>query len=573
MRFCVSLILAVMLAGNAGLSLASETSSPLEVCIGGLDKSRVTELPNAVKEHRDRLPAFVVAGATSHESYVRWSMIEPELRKFDFGFFDTLLAEHEKAGIRWVPFLIAGPAYTLPDWFYRGQDDRGYICLEHNERCDIQSLWSPRLRPHISRVVRAFGSQYNGDKRLESVLLGITGNYGESIYPASFMDWTQDLHGNYHSHPGWWAGDPSAIESWQEYLRKELREISGVNNVFGTTYTAFSDAKPRLPKDWPTSVALQHQTLWYQRSMDDWAKFWMQEAKAALPQTEVYLVVGGHAPNYQGMDISSQAEIAARLGCGLRVTNEADNYGLNFSITRMVASACRLYGTFFSIEPAGLVTEKGIAARIFNSSSSGAKNLHWYDANLFTSAPSEMKWKELRLLAKKRDPIIDVAVFYPRRWMNVRDDTELGPMYEDFGGLRNAFDYDFVDERMILSGKIKPGQYKALVVREDFVEDEVATRALAMMTAMLPPSQVFRFKAGDADAHSTGSAARVAEMAKRVKPQDDFAEKVYFSRFKDGTMLFLNQREEAVDLSKTHPRMIKQSTRVEPFSMVEIAAP
>lgn len=544
------------------------TSIPLQLCIGGLDKSRTSELDIAVREHTERLPAFAAAGATSHETYVRWNMIEPERGKFDFTFFDRLLEIREKNNIRWVPFLIAGSAYTLPPWFYKGPDHSGYVCLEHGEQSDIQSLWNPRLRPHVQRVIENFCKHYAGDRRIESVLLGITGNYGESIYPASGLDWTADAHGPYHTHYGWWAGDKDAVASFRKYAAKQYPDLKALNRDWGTTFTAVTEMKPRLPQDWPTSAARQHQSLWYLDSMNEWADFWMRTAKKELPDTDVYLVVGGHAPPHHGFDISAQAELAARAGCGLRVTNESDSYKDNYAITRMVVSACRLYGTFFSIEPAGLVTEKGIAARVFNASASGAKNLHWYDGNLFTSAPSEQKWAECRRYATQRDPVLDVAVFYPRRWMNLRADPELIGMYDDFVRLRNAFDYDYIDERMIESGRIKPGTYKALFLRDDFVEDEVTSRAIEKVKQSGIAKEIITFRKWQLQ--SPKDTEMLADFSRRVHPEDDFTTGLYFSRFKDGSLLFLNQRDTPVDLSKTHPRMVKVRTMVEPYSIAEV---
>ena len=76
----------------------------------------------------------------------------------------------------------------------------------------MQSLWNPVLRKHVARFIQAFCAHYRDSGVIESILLGVTGNYGEAIYPVSGSDWTADIHGPYHSHPGYWAGDASLAQ-------------------------------------------------------------------------------------------------------------------------------------------------------------------------------------------------------------------------------------------------------------------------------------------------------------------------------------------------------------------------
>ena len=55
---------------------------------------------------------------------------------------------------------------------------------------------------------------------IESVLLGVSGIYGESIYPAGPEGgWTADRTGLYHNHGGWWAGDELAGAAFRDAMR------------------------------------------------------------------------------------------------------------------------------------------------------------------------------------------------------------------------------------------------------------------------------------------------------------------------------------------------------------------
>lgn len=565
------LLPAFLLLAILHVTTALRASEMMQICLGGYDDRFTTHLPKLMKQANEYLPDFKRNGVTSHETYVRWNMIEPEPGKFDFTFFDTLLDQRSQHGIGWVPFLIAGSAYTLPDWFYKTQKNAGYVCLEHGKESDIESLWNPELRPLVERVVTAFGRHYADREDVESVLLGVTGNYGESIYPASELDWTQDHHGPYHTHKGWWVGDEHAKKSFQKYLGERYTSIKELNTDLGTTITGMDRVSPRLLHDWPTTAARQHQAEWALESMTEWSDFWMKTAKAAMPETDIYLITGGHAPSYHGLDISAQTAAAAASKCGVRITNEVDDFAFNFALTRMVSTSSRHYGTFFSYEPAGLVTWRGVAARIFNASSSGARCLHYYADNILGDDERRERWKMNRRYAKQREPIVDVAVYYPRRWMNLQEDEALVNMYQEWAGIRNATDFDFLDERLLnelASGKPSPlPKYKHLLVRKDFLIDDQSRTAVDAYTKKHSPQITYysRTRREEPDAEAT-----LRELSRKLHPEDDFTTAVFFSKSKDGKTLFLNQRSRKIDLSKTHPRMVKEAKEVEAYSLAEL---
>ena len=88
-------------------------------------------------------------GFTSVELYVTWETVENQGEGvFDFSFWDKQVDVLRRHGLRWVPFLIAGPAYSLPDW-YRRNDDFARTRL-------------PRARP-AERVRRASGTGASTD--------------------------------------------------------------------------------------------------------------------------------------------------------------------------------------------------------------------------------------------------------------------------------------------------------------------------------------------------------------------------------------------------------------------------
>ncbi|MBM3498301.1 MAG: glycosyl hydrolase family protein, partial [Armatimonadetes bacterium] len=163
---------------------------------------------------------YRMLGVTSIESYAHWQSVEPEARgSWDWSKWDAQAQVLRDAGLKWVPFLIAGCAYATPDWFRESEASHVYRCLEHGQDSYVQSLWNPALLPAVDAYLRAFAEQYEPEL-IESVLLGVTGIYGESIYPAGPEGgWTADRTGTYHNHMGFWCADDLAKAHFRRYLK------------------------------------------------------------------------------------------------------------------------------------------------------------------------------------------------------------------------------------------------------------------------------------------------------------------------------------------------------------------
>ena len=437
----------------------------VEITFGGHDEFDITATGRWRKQLDENLPVLRTLGATSHETYVTWLASQPIRDRWDWSHYDACVAAHEAAGLKWVPFLILGPSYTLPRWFYGSDEHVGYRCLAHNEETAIQTLWHPKLPGRVEAFLEAFAKQYGRRGVIESVLLGITGNYGEAIYPVTdgtAKSWTSRPHGPYHSHPGMWCGDRYARADLRKWLRRKYGSIEKLNAAWRTKHHDWNTIQPAAQTPATATRAWLDTVDWYRGAMTDWAEFWIRTTRKHMPAgTEIYLCTGGSAPPYHGSEFGVQSKIAAKYGAGIRITNEASDYALNFAITRWVASACRHYGTFFGHEPAGEVDAIGVVARIYNATCSGAKQLHQYPPNVLDAPGAMAKWKQYGRFMKLRDPRVEVAVWYPNRMMDQQDQRVLPRLK----AMRGVCDYDIVDARMIADGAMK--RYRILVALSD----------------------------------------------------------------------------------------------------------
>jgi len=443
-----------------------------ELIIGGFDPSKPADADRLTKQLDEALPKLKSLGVTSHESYVRWNLCEPSEGQFDFAIYDKFVAVYKKHGFKWVPFIICGSPYSLPDWYYKKPGSQGYVCLEHNQESDVQSLWNPKMRDNVSHFLKAFCEHYRDSGVIESVLLGVTGNYGEAIYPATGNDWTADVHGKYHSHPGFWAGDPFAVKSFQEFVKKKYADNDKLITAWNSKTVDIANIKPFLQKDAPNDRAWLDMVDWYTASMTDYARFWLKETRKHFGG-EIYLCTGGHAPPQHGADFGEQCRIAAEVKGGVRITNEASDQAGNFTLTRWVASAGKQYGAYYSFEPAGGVTPAGVIARIYNATASGAHGLHYYYPNLMDNKQATANWEKFGDQFKQRKPIVEIAVFYPSTDIKLHGQDFL----DKIKPLRDRFDFDYMSEKQIADGGLK--RIKVLILLHGNVAEAGTWRIVA----------------------------------------------------------------------------------------------
>lgn len=433
-----------------------------QLIVGGFDPAHAGDAGPQSRALEASIPALEALGVTSHEIYVRWNLCELQEGHYDWSVYDKFVAVYQRHHLKWVPFLIIGSPYSLPDWYYKKPGSQGYVCLEHGQESDVQSLWNPTLRAHVARFIQAFCEHYRRTGTIESILLGVTGNYGEAIYVATEgTGWTADIHGPYHSHNGYWAGDPYAVQSFRQWLTRKYGNPTRLRAAWGAKAAAITDinaVRPFLRQDAPNDRAWLDFVDWYIASMTDWAGFWMQTTRRYFPKGDIYLCTGGHAPPEHGSNFGEQCRVAAAVGGGVRITNESSDYRANFSLTRWVASAGRQYGAYFSFEPAGDVNANGVVARIYNATASGAKGLHYYYPNLFNTDAARANFLRYGAQFQQRQPIVEIAVYYPQTSIKLNGNDFL-PYVQP---LRDRFDFDYMSDEQIAAGGLR--HIKALIL-------------------------------------------------------------------------------------------------------------
>jgi hypothetical protein len=436
-------------------------------------------------------------GITSLESYFFWSEIEKEEGKVDFSSYDILVEKLKKHNLKWVPFLILGPDYGTPEWFKKSKESVFYKCLEHQKESRNQSLWNPNLPKYIDRFLAKVAEHYDKDI-LESIVLGISGNWGEAIYPASGF-----LIGDAHYHSGFWCGDEYAKQQYKNSKNKDFPVLTE-NKSKGLIYLLLGKTPKPIrkilkfilklrgkkfyfvqdseyqPRDLETAEQKKEWldfVHWYLDSMTGWLDLWLKTARKYFPDTKIYFTTGGTGNPVLGADFVNQVKTAKKYGAGVRITNQTNDYAQSFILTRLVSSACRFYDTFFTTEEEGILqTADGVTMRIFDAITSGADG--FYCKNIISQGwlyaiEEKIPVGQLTLGAKNLEkylnllevqkPIIKTAVFLPNTLIAFNSSL-ISSLFNKCAKLRDALDFDLVDEEMIKDGALE--EYENLLVLE-----------------------------------------------------------------------------------------------------------
>lgn len=418
-------------------------------------------------------------GVTAYESYVPWSVIEPRRKgEFDWTETDKLDGICRRTGLKWQILFMMNPSYATPKWYRESGEDVPFRCLEHNQDSDIRSIWCPGLDGHRDRLLRAIYGRYGKSPALESVMLSVSGDFGETLYPAGALGW----NGQFHNHAGYWCGDPSARKAFRQWARSRFTTIARLNRAWGTRYRSFDEVAFQLPSPALSDARWLDQAEWYRGEMTEYSARWIRMARKYAPANiPLYICVGGDDNVIIGFDITGQVKRFSAYNTWFRLTNEGSRYAENFMITRQLTTAAKLNGQPYGLEPASDVTAKGVTARIYGSAAAGCNHLHHYDGQAadFRSAKPISdrtdRWTTGQRFLRVKAPYVNVAAFFPRIDTICRRENGTSAL-RPYSSLRDRIDFDMVDDNLVRDGRI--GRYRYLLLGPCGTMDAGAYRGL-----------------------------------------------------------------------------------------------
>ena len=201
---------------------------------------------------------------------------------------------------------------------------------------------------------------------------------------------------------------------------------------------------------------------WYRASMTHYADTWMRLGRKHFPDIPVYLCTGGDANPSQGSNFADQCKVAAKYHGGIRITNEATDFGMNFTLTNWVATASHLYGNQFGFEPAGGIIDLGVVSRIYNAATAGVDEFMTYSGNISDREDKMALFLKYVSFIKTKTSKKEGALLYPDLDLvmgNIDFTRNLVPFVSM---LRDYSDILYADDRLIEDGILQRVKWMVL---------------------------------------------------------------------------------------------------------------
>ncbi len=374
------------------------------------------------------------------EQPVTWASCEKKGRgEWDFSEWDRLYTHARGAGLRWRPCFIAGPAYSLPNWFRQSRDYYPAFCLEHGMTTCRQSIWDKRFFRHIERFFAAAAEHQSRYGQVEELTLDVCSVSGSEISNDGGII-AADKSDCCHVHAGYWCGDSFAREDFKSTMVKKYGDINNLNTAWGESFIDFNKICYPPVFTTPLDFRVDEPTAagrircaspeemrrlidfidWYRASKTEYCAAGLKLAKRYFPGAKLWLQVGGQCESWMTAEQEEQCKIAAEYGAGVIVKGAGCLTPADINGIILAVSAGTFYGTEIALCGAFPKSEKQAAALVHIAAASGASELQINNPTIRAGAAHTENYSDgMKALSnnlqflRRGTPKREIAVLYP----------------------------------------------------------------------------------------------------------------------------------------------------------------
>lgn len=426
----------------------------------------------ASPEHIEQLKRI---GVFADCDYQAWCLAEQEPGKWDFGLYEKNADLLHAAGFEYIFFAWV---HFPPKWYCESDEFVAYECAEHGEKLVQLSPWAPNVWDIYRRFYAAQHAAM-GDK-VDWIRIATPSDYGEIGYPAAMTSW---LVPQKHAHRGYWCGDKYARADFANEMKRKFRTLRALNERWGTAFENWDAVTyPELKDELGAKTARESGKATDRRRWLDfidwyngvWVRFVPKLAELMrefYPHNRMIVSVGyGAEDNVYGNDYSALCKMAKQSNLTMQTPGNVPYYCM-----KRVSTACHFYGTPYYTEPPGDVPPPAEVARVFNDISNGVQVYFEYPQNLDRARPQLRAYKN-HMTGEK--PEVDFAIINPA--IEHRLSCAPGfPTHSYHLGKtgRERFDYDVVDETLVMDGALR--NYRLLAYVQGNVTQQAVLEKIA----------------------------------------------------------------------------------------------
>lgn len=417
-----------------------------------------------------------IGGISCVEDYLCWLPLEPETGRHRWEFFERNCAELEERGMKYAvyPWL-----HFAPKWVTATDLWEPLQCVEHGESTWAPSIWSPKTLAIFDRFYAELRQHFG--ERVREVFVSMICDYGEIGYPVGMANWVVPSD---HVHPGYWCADPLAKTDFRAHSLARHGTLEQLNLAWGSDFATMDaiDFPAETATDGPAFGQVQAMPAgtraqtrrrwldfaeWYLNAMVAFAGKAVAVSRRHFPDAPHEIKIGfGQEPVKFGADYTAYVARSAQD----RYTVRSTHGKLPFYFYRRFSSAAKHYGVPLVTEPPSDVSREEEVERIFKDATSGTTEFFDYPGNILGASDLFSRFGRYM---EGQHSLTDVAFFFPTTDHRLRP-GQGNPkrLMAACAAARELFDWDIVDERLVLDGAL--ARYRTLLV----VEGNVTERAV-----------------------------------------------------------------------------------------------
>jgi len=498
--------------GNAGVPLLFEAwgrppGMNLPQDLRMATEAHLTGLLKSAKEY----------GVTGIEYYLGWGFAEPEEGKWDWSIYKRDARRIKESGYQYIPFLWVN---NLPRWV---RNNPAYPCASNVDTglsTESLSIFADKTREAYDRVFAAFAKELGTEVDILRVVT--PQEFGETAYPEGNAGFAFPAKNN---GPGIWVNEPDARAHFKTKMKAKYNSLANLNRAWNTQFTSFDSLN--YPKDATHKRYWLDFINWYHDALTEEMGLLIDIVRKHFPKTPLNLNLGFPFEKINiGQDLTGIAKMCAQKNVCLRTPSGAM---VPFLYTKRVATAARHYPPpKFSSEPANEnAARKDIALALFKDLTTG---VNWHFEYLPNVVRGKDFFEEYQSLWRGGEyPEVDTALFFPtsahrlENWNSWREKGWTGGFPEGLRelaeGLRDRWDYDVVDERLVNDNALSP--YKMIFWPIDTLAEAATLRKIhdwIEQGGILLVKDLAKITTVEGDAGAFASLSRPASSAVPMKP-------------------------------------------------------
>ncbi|MDJ0736223.1 MAG: family 14 glycosylhydrolase [Nostocaceae cyanobacterium] len=275
-------------------------------------------------------------GVDAISTDIWWGKVEKNGdEKFDWTYYDRMVAEIEAAGLRWAPIMSFHQCGTnvgdvcnqpIPQWIWTHflgvkKTDLQYKSELGNYSQEVVSLWADDIvMDEYREFMEAFEKQYGEKANIIDEINISTGTAGELRYPA----YNTHDHWKYPHRGFFQAYSEPAVKSFRTYVLNKYGDLAQINTAWQTNLNSVEKINPPSDgtkfvqgKDYEDTQYGRDFIDWYNQSLIEHGKRMLEAADKAFDGAFAKVPFGMKIPGIHWQISNSQTPRIAEITTGL----------------------------------------------------------------------------------------------------------------------------------------------------------------------------------------------------------------------------------------------------------------